>query len=172
MFESRKAEEAEMAKGALYEKAETAVKTYLHVDDFIEKHSPEIYAWLERRYVESAQKRVKEDTPSAAAEAITDLSSADEAEGLDDVMFIAESLPVISGIIHVGSRPNYFKDATEWIKKEFPDADANPASVLSALTFIYVVEKAQEYYKASGNEEKRRIWEHICKQVKNLLELK
>lgn len=133
-----------------FEKAKEAVENQLHVDDFINERKEEIYAKLEDNHRRA-------------------MLVEDDSRGL---MFIAESLPLISGIIYVGSTLKNFNDAINWVRKSLPNAD--PASVLSALTFFYIVEKGWKEFsdknrRRAEDEKKREMWAHIRKQMDALL---
>ncbi len=121
--------------------AEIAVTRKLKLDNsdpsenntFIERHQKTIFDKLEHFYTEEEKDH--------------------------EFAFIAASLPLISGIIHVGSTVDNYKNATEWIKKEQKMPNADPASVLSALTFIYLVNKGVDEWKTSDS--KTRINETV-----------
>ncbi|MBU7585014.1 MAG: hypothetical protein KAF91_19255 [Nostoc sp. TH1S01] len=92
-----------------------------------------------------------------------------------DMMFIADSLPIVTGIVHVGSTVKELNDAKKWVKSIVPDAD--PISVLSALTLLYVAEHGYEKYQPDntfiegaedlGEDAKRnKVWERIYERVK------
>jgi hypothetical protein len=85
-----------------------------------------------------------------------------------DMIFIAENLPMIYGVIHVGSKLEDFEKANKWAKKLLPGADA--LSVLSSLTFIYIVDKGWKEFKDNKDEERRKLWEGIRSRVEPLLE--
>jgi hypothetical protein len=137
-----------------FEKPRIAVEDKLKVKDFIERHIDGILDRIEHSY----------------------LNSKDEPAG--HLTFIAECLPIVSFVVHVGSSRGDFKAATEWVHETLPDAD--PGSVLSALTFIYLVAQGRKRY--SGNDEtasvsekekrakKRDNWEAIHARVQDLLD--
>ena len=83
-----------------------------------------------------------------------------------DMLFIAESLPVINGIIHVGSTRKTFNDALDYVKGHWQDAD--PVVLLTALVFIYVVEEAWKEIGTGKDEAKKEIWDRIRKRVLTL----
>ncbi len=83
--------------------------------------------------------------------------------GQQDVIFFAASFPVISGIIYKGGYMADFQSAAQWAAKEFPQSD--PASTLSALTFVYVIECGKE---ERGNG-KAEIWNRIDERLERLL---
>ena len=127
------------------ERAREVVVDQLKVDHFIESHQEEIYKQLEEN-----ARRTRE-------------------EGCEGkLMFMAESLPLISGIVHVGSSLENLTNATEWVRRLLPKAD--PVSILSALTFIYIVEKGAQEFAASQDAEKRNLLVRIGREVEGLLE--
>ena len=83
--------------------------------------------------------------------------------------FIAASLPLISGIIHVGSRVNDYKEATKWVAEEANMPNADPASVLSALTFIYIVDKGVNDPIIIEIKDRKLKWENMQKLVNRVL---
>ena len=112
-----------------------------------------------------------------------DDQNAEDIECQSDMIFIAESLPIISAVIQVGSKLDNYRKAKEWVRGKLPDAD--PVSVLAALTFLYIVEMGREEYENSteirvykftkpGKEpetvvlrdKKQDIWKRISKRVR------
>ncbi len=89
-----------------------------------------------------------------------------ETEKGHEFAFIAASLPVISGIIHVGSKVDDYKEATKYIEEKIPNAD--PASVLSALTFIYLVDKGINDPTIKGRD-KEEVWKNMQDLVNRVL---
>lgn len=118
----------------------------LQIDDFINTQKGEIFERLEAGY------RSTMNRPEA------------------DLLFIAESLPLISAIVNVGSTLNNFRQAVEWVKKELPYAE--PVSALSALTFIFIVYKGHKAALDSGDEEKMKVWTKMRERVEALLSKK
>jgi hypothetical protein len=115
----------------------------LQIDDFIKAQKKEIFERLEKGYRGAANR------PDA------------------DLLFIAESLPLISAIVNVGSSLSNFKQAADWVRQTLPEAE--PVSALSALTFIYVVGKGHEAAQDSGDMEKKNIWTKMQARVDALL---
>jgi hypothetical protein len=118
----------------------------LQIDDFIKAQKKEIFERLEKGYRGAAN---RQDA---------------------DLLFIAESLPLISAIVNVGSSLANFKEAADWVRETLPDAE--PVSALSALTFIYVVDKGYQAAQASGDVEKENIWTRMQDRVDALLSQK
>jgi len=125
------------------EKAKEVVEHQLQVASFIENHKQAIFDKLEENYMR-VQKQ--EQAP---------------------LMFIAASLPLISGIVHVGSTLEHFKSATAWVRDSLPEAD--PVSVLSTLTLIDVVERGWRDFEQSSDDQKRWLWRGIHQGVQALL---
>jgi hypothetical protein len=136
-----------MPEGMIYKKAKEAVEERLKAQEFIEQHRPEIYARLEE-----CDRRV--------------VTAKDLAGGEADVIFIAECLPMVAAILHVGSTLRNYREGVKWISDSLPDAD--PVTVLSALTFLYIVEHGQ--VDARPDEAKMEVWRRISNRVSRLLE--
>ncbi|GET36550.1 hypothetical protein [Microseira wollei] len=137
------------------EKAIEAVEEKLDVEDYIFEHIDLIYHKLEQ--CDLRAKKAENDGNQRYQ---------------CDMMFIAESLPVISAIIQVGSKLENYNSAKKWVRDELPDADA--VSVLSALTFLYIVGMGQGEHENStyvieypglGKVNKRDIWNRISERV-------
>ena len=131
-----------------YEQATVAVIDKLEIDGFIEDHWDEI----EKRVLD-VERRVEEAKKEGKLE-----------QG-GNVIFVAECLPFVAGIVHVGSNLDKFRVARKWVDAELPNADA--VSVLSALTFLYLVMEGKK--KAEGDQEKVEKWEKIQCRVDSLL---
>jgi hypothetical protein len=120
------------------------VENLLDLADFISIHQESLYAQLEQSY------RPLMAEPAAV------------------MSFIANVLPSFGGIIIVGSSVNRFSAATAAVRQQLgPNAD--PVSVLSALTFIYVVRKGLDYYKANKSEQEQEIWLRMYASVQGAL---
>jgi hypothetical protein len=115
----------------------------LRIDNFIDAQKGEIFGRLENGYRNTMN---RQDA---------------------DLLFIAESLPLISAIVNVGSTLTNFKTAADWVKQKLPDAE--PVSALSALTFIYVIDKGYKAAQNLGDEDKRRVWTKMRERVETLL---
>lgn len=96
-----------------------------------------------------------------------------------DMMFMAFSLPIINGVIHIASNRRSLREATSWVVENWEGGkDADQVSILSALTLIYVVGKGYERYVKGYAEnltdsqkirdEKRLIWQRIYDRVRKL----
>jgi hypothetical protein len=105
-----------MPEQPVFENASHAVKL-LNADEFIKKHRSEIFERLA-----GAEASVKGMGP----------------EG--NVVFVAECLPFVAAIVHVGSTLDKFREARDWVRGKLEHADA--VSVLSALTFLYIVDQS------------------------------
>lgn len=125
------------------EKARSAVEE-LQISDFIETHKTEIFGRLKENY---------------------ELAHSGKSEPESDLAFIADSLPLISAIIQVGSNKEVYLKACKWVQKSLPSA--NPSSVLSVLTFIYILEKGCK--ESSLDEASRETWENMRAAVKKSL---
>ncbi len=95
----------------------------------------------------------------------------DYAESADfngEMMFIALSLPIVNGIIHIASNRNDLRRATQWVVQEWKDGankDPDRVSILSALTLIYLAVKGWQRFRESS---KREIWKRIITRVQKL----
>jgi hypothetical protein len=132
--------------GRMLESAQEAVKL-LGLEDFINDNKVPIYKQLE-----DCDERVKVGP-----------------DGLDpDAAFIAQSLHMISGVIHVGSTRANFDEAASWVKR--PDIHAEPTSLLSTLVLFYVVYQGWQDANASSDETKKARWNSIYQRAKWLYE--
>jgi len=117
--------------------AEKAVKI-LQLGDFIRDNRGAICCQLEQ-----IDKRITE-------------ASGGTTLGLNrDADFIAQSLPLINGVINVGSSRRNMDAAIAWVKTQSPDAD--PIPLLSSLALIYIVAEAwkdmnQEAQKSAASK--------------------
>lgn len=118
----------------------------LKIDGFIKAQSKEIFGRLESGY----------------------RSTRTRAEA--DLLFIAESLPLISAIVNVGSSLENFRKAVDWAQIELHHAE--PVSALSALTFIYVVDKGYKAAQESGDADSKNMWTKMKELVETLLSKK
>lgn len=87
----------------------------------------------------------------------------------DDMMFVALSLPIINGVIHIASDGRHLREAKEWVVSRWKgegNKEPDPVSILSALTLIYVVVEGWRLYK--DDPEKKELWESILNRVKIL----
>jgi len=123
--------------------AETAVKI-LGAEKFIENYSHLIFEKLEEcdKYAQSA-----------------DFNG--------DLVFIALSLPIINGIIHVASNSAALIAARDWVVSKWKDnKDPDPVSILSALTLVYVVAKGWRAFQE--DQERREVWRRILGRMERL----
>lgn len=130
-----------------FDKAKEVVEDILGAQDFIESHQDEIFERLEE-----FDSRTK------------------NSEG--DIMFIAETLPLTSGIVHLGSTADNFKKAKAWVRTNLPDSDT--VSILSALTFLYLVDRGWQKFSKSNEltksgAKRSEAWERICRRTKKVL---
>ena len=126
-----------------------AVENYLNLGDFFRRHRDHILDKLEECD-----------------------SVAQQAEKNQDMIFFAESLPIINGLIHVGTTREELNKAIEWVKQNWGDK-VDPLIVLSALTFIYVAETGAALAEnppteAGAKVRDRVVWNRINARVKKL----
>jgi len=81
-----------------------------------------------------------------------------------DVAFVGLALPLISGVIHVGSTVDNFRTAVEQIKRLFPGKD--DVSVLSRIVLAYVVNKL--YLLLVFDKGNKAVWEEIINWLEHL----
>jgi len=126
-------------------RAREAVESWLDLAGFIDLHKSGIYKKLEECDKLATQTQTREGQT-----------------------FLSESLPLISSIIHVGSSRGNFTRAANLIKENWPDAD--PAVLLSAFTFMYIVSKREDSLGVSlRNNRKRAVWDRISRSVDTLI---
>ncbi len=124
-----------------------AVEVLLNVEGFFYDHRQQIFDRLEECH-------------NIALQAISNR----------DMLFIAESLPIINGIIHVGSARKQLKSATRWVERNWGSGEAHPRIVLSALLFKYVTgEGAKAFIGQNPPHEKENVWKQIQDRVNKLL---
>ena len=73
-------------------------------------------------------------------------------------------IPLISGVIHVGSTVDNFRTAVEQIKRLFPGKD--DVSVLSRIVLAYVVNKL--YLLLVFDKGNKAVWEEIINWLEHL----
>lgn len=93
---------------------------------------------------------------------------ATEAGANSDMVFFAEGLPFINGIINIGSTHPDYEDAVGWVKKVWGHM-ADPLLVLSALVFIYVVNRGAMDPMNKEDIATQATWERIRDRVRRLL---
>lgn len=130
----------------IIKKSSEAVEDQLQCNGFISKHWGDIYQNLVDIYNKVA---------------------ANQKEGRE-ILFIAETLPIMSGIVHVGSSLKNFQKASKWVSGMIPDTD--PAAILSALTFIYIVNQCKTN-PPTESDKNPEIWERIYNWVITVLEI-
>jgi hypothetical protein len=94
-------------------------------------------------------------------------SIAERADFNGEIMFIASSLPIISGLILVASTRHERQLAIEWVLSNWRNGGDPPdtLSILSALTLIYLVAKGWKELKSDPDDRKREIWARIRDRV-------
>jgi hypothetical protein len=134
----------ECKQAALRQKdAAVVAETLLNIGDFFGTYKEQIYSKL------------------ADCDAIAARSPNSE------IIFIAESLPVINGIIQIGSTRRTLNKALNWIRASWPE-EVDPLIVLSGLVFIYIVDRGEQDH-LNGTEEAQRVWKNIRKRVQKLI---
>jgi len=83
-------------------------------------------------------------------------------EAESNMVFVAECLPLAACIVHAGASRADFRRAVEWVSESKPNAD--PVLVLSALTFIYLVQEGLE-----DSQQDCLTWKRIRRRVNNFL---
>jgi hypothetical protein len=139
----------------MLDSAQEAVKR-LDLEAFIQDNKEAIYKQLE-------------DSDACVSKAPEELNP--------NAVFIAQSLHLISGVIHVGSNPANFDAAAAWVQDPRgrqqltsawvldPGVHANLTSLLSTLVFLYVVNQGWQDANASGDASKKARWESIYKRA-------
>jgi hypothetical protein len=107
-----------------------------------------IYARLEE-FDKEAQDTVARTKPKGKGSEAVKRSS--------DMIFIAESLPIIQGIIHVATDRKSLGQAITWIRETWGET-ANSLIVLSALVFAYIAKRGASDAKFAGKHE---VWLRI-----------
>jgi len=125
-------------------KASDAVVNVLKADGFIRSHRQEVYARLEQAF-----------------------TRATSSEGEGSVMFVAETLPLMAAIVHLGTTLDDYIRATHWAEERFPGGV--PTSTLSALTFIYVVEQGEKDAREARDPQRRGLWKKMRESLDDLL---
>jgi hypothetical protein len=89
--------------------------------------------------------------------------------GLDpNAAFVAQTLPLASGVIHVGSSRTNFDKAALWVQNQ--SAHAQPNSVLPTLVLLYIVHQGWQDARDTHDEKKKAQWESIYERAKWLCE--
>jgi hypothetical protein len=95
---------------------------------------------------------------------------AEKARRSKDMIFFAESLPVIDGLIQVGTTREEYKSALKRVREEWA-SDVEPAHLISALTFLYVADRGKEIAEGKRKAKKARdltVWRRIDARVHKL----
>jgi hypothetical protein len=129
----------------ILERARFAVEEQLNLTEFVRDHRPQIYDLI------------------ASWEPL--LSAAD-CDGDSGGGMVAAALPLAARIALAGSSEADFRRAVAWVGAVLPAAD--PVSVLSALTLIYLVHQGRE--DASADPHRAQIWQRINCEIESLLE--
>lgn len=85
-----------------------------------------------------------------------------------DMMFLALSLPITNGVIHIASTREALSEANKWVLEKWEGPHPDPISILSALTLIDIVEEGWKTYK--NDPDKREQWKRILRRVGKLSE--
>jgi hypothetical protein len=90
-----------------------------------------------------------------------------------DMIFISMAIPLVNGIIHVGSDRDRLSKTSEWIAREWrkPTLTYDPERipVISALTLIYLITKGWKATRTlKGKDERKELWKRMQKRVQRL----
>lgn len=101
-----------------------------------------------------------------------------EERGDGDMIFMALSLPIATGVIHVGSNRGALSKAIEWVgtlpgpdqggkkgKREEDDNKPDPFSILSVLVLIAIVEEGRNL---KLKREQKKVWQGIHQRIAKL----
>jgi hypothetical protein len=93
---------------------------------------------------------------------------AESAQRNKNMIFFAESLPIIDGMIQVGTKRAAYDRALRMINRHLHKwgKPVDPANVISALTFIYVANSREAAARAKG-EDRQAIWGRIRTRVES-----
>jgi len=124
-----------------HEKSVEAVERILDIGGYIDLYKDPIFRNTEEHY-----RRVmgKPDTP---------------------LIFIFETVPLVSSVIQVGCVRENFRKAVCWAKTLLPEPDADANSFLNNLTLIYILEKGRDEFAVSEDEEKKALWSQMAEAV-------
>ena len=122
-----------------YKRTVQVVEDYLKIGGFIDLHKDAIFRKLEEHH-----RQVGDESESP-------------------LLFIAEALPLVSGIINVGCTVENFREAVRWLKSYLPDAD--PFAILATLTLIYILEKGRDEFADGEDEDRRVTWNRMAEAV-------
>jgi hypothetical protein len=115
--------------------------TQLEIVKFITRHRAHIYDWLQ-----SSARSVGPECPP--------------------LVFFVESLPLVSSIIHVGSTRASYERARQWVTSgPLKSPAGSEASVLSALTFTYLVDEGYKASRQRSSKLDRALWERMHQLV-------
>ncbi|HLW80206.1 MAG TPA: hypothetical protein VKU44_11475 [Terriglobia bacterium] len=122
-------------------------ENYLKLTPFFTRHQDYILEKLEEceRVVESAQRN-------------------------QNMIFFAESLPIIDGMIQVGTKRAAYDDALRRIQRQLHKwgKDVDPANVISILAFVHVANRGEEIAQAKGADT-LAIWRRIKARVESFV---
>jgi hypothetical protein len=121
------------------QRAVDAVENHLKIGEFIESKKDAIFRRLEEQY-----NHVKGEVEAP-------------------LLFIAEALPLVSGIVQVGSTVESLRRSVRWANSCVPSAD--PGSFLSTLTLIYILEKGRDEFVVCEDKAKREVWNEMTDGV-------
>jgi len=129
----------------ILEKARVAVEEQLDLTEFVRTYRPRLYDLI-----------TSCEDPLSAADCDVDSGSS----------MVTAALPLTARIVLAGSSEVDFRRAVAWVSAVLPAAD--PVSVLSALTLIYLVNQGRE--GALGDPDRAQVWQRINCEVESLLE--
>jgi hypothetical protein len=127
----------------ILERARVAVEEQLNLTEFVRDHRSQIYDLI-----------ASWGTPPALADCDVD----------SDGGMVAAVLPLAARIALAGSSEADFRRAVAWVSAALPGAD--PVSVLSALTLIYLAHQGQE---DASDPHHAHIWQRINREIESLL---
>jgi hypothetical protein len=145
-------------KSITLERVRIAVEEELEIKDFINGNAEKICSRIEEYDRNVTKKKGK-------------MVVKKEMQVTADVTFIADCLPLISGVVSIGCSKESYENACAWIEDKFPNHE--PIPLLSALTFIYIVNESDYVKKqlSSDDPDKKEIWTRIQGRVwRNLTE--
>jgi hypothetical protein len=90
----------------------------------------------------------------------------------NDAIFLAKTLPIANGVIHIGSDRVALKEAMAWLRSQWKDPQPDAMTVLSALTLIHIAVQAKREYEGTNDAEKLATWSRIVQRVTNLMQPK
>jgi hypothetical protein len=80
--------------------------------------------------------------------------------------FLDDSIPLIGGLIQLGTTVHHLRHATVWAATT--RAETDPVSTLSNLTFLYLIETGWGEVCESGEHERMAIWREMREAMQGL----